>query len=231
MERAMFNLESIFDSTATALTAGDALMCTAAAIVLGVIIAAIYMASGTYTKGFVITLAVLPALVQAVIMMVNGNLGTGIAVLGAFSLVRFRSVPGSSKEIVSIFFSMAVGLAAGMGQLVYAALFTVVVGAVFLLLCKSNFGKEKTDEKELKITIPENLNYADIFDDIFKEYTQNAKLVRVKTTNLGSMFELSYHITMKKEADEKQMIDAIRCRNGNLTIVCGMVEHRPVESM
>lgn len=227
----MFNLESIFDSTATALSVGDVLICTAVAIVLGVIIAAIYMASGTYTKSFVITLAVLPALVQAVIMMVNGNLGTGIAVLGAFSLVRFRSAPGSSKEIVSIFFSMAVGLAAGMGQLVYAALFTVVVGAVFLLLCKSNFGKEKTDEKELKITIPENLNYADIFDDIFKGYTQNAKLVRVKTTNLGSMFELSYHITMKKEADEKQMIDAIRCRNGNLTIVCGVVEHRPVETM
>lgn len=231
MERKMFNLESIFDSAATAITAGDALICTAVAIVLGVIIAAIYMASGTYTKSFVVTLAVLPALVQAVIMMVNGNLGTGIAVLGAFSLVRFRSVPGSSKEIVSIFFSMAVGLAAGMGQLVYAVLFTVVVGAIFFLLCKSNFGKEKTDEKELKITIPENLNYADVFDDIFEEYTKSVKLVRVKTTNLGSMFELSYHITMKKEADEKQMIDALRCRNGNLTIVCGMVQNHAVEAM
>lgn len=231
MERKMFNLESIFESTATTLTAGDALICTAVAIVLGVIIAAIYMASGTYTKSFVITLAVLPALVQAVIMMVNGNLGTGIAVLGAFSLVRFRSVPGTSKEIVSIFFSMAVGLAAGMGQLVYAVLFTVVVGAIFFLLCKSNFGKEKTDEKELKITIPENLNYANVFDDIFEEYTKNVKLVRVKTTNLGSMFELSYRITMKKEADEKQMIDALRCRNGNLTIVCGMVQNGPVEAM
>lgn len=219
----MFNLESIFESTATTLTA--------VAIVLGVIIAAIYMASGTYTKSFVITLAVLPALVQAVIMMVNGNLGTGIAVLGAFSLVRFRSVPGTSKEIVSIFFSMAVGLAAGMGQLVYAVLFTVVVGAIFFLLCKSNFGKEKTDEKELKITIPENLNYANVFDDIFEEYTKNVKLVRVKTTNLGSMFELSYRIMMKKEADEKQMIDALRCRNGNLTIVCGMVQNGPVEAM
>jgi len=156
-----------------------------------------------------------------VIMLVSGNLGAGVAVMGTFGLVRFRSVPGSSKDIASIFFAMAIGLASGMGYLTFAALMTAVVGVVFLLLGKIPFGEPKFNEKHLKVMIAENLDYTDIFDDIFEEYTKECCLQRVKTTNLGSMYELEYHITLRDVGREKEMLDEIRCRNGNLTIICG----------
>lgn len=144
-----------------------------------------------------------------------------MAVLGAFGLIRFRSVPGSSKEIASIFFAMAVGLATGMGFLSFAVVMTLVVGVVFFVLGRTSFGEMKNAEKDLRITIAENLDYTEIFDDIFQNYTRKCNLQRVKTTNLGSMYELDYHITLKDSKKEKEMLDAIRCRNGNLTIVCG----------
>ena len=147
-----------------------------------------------------------------------------MAVLGAFSLVRFRSVPGSSKEISSIFFAMVVGLATGMGYITYAILITVIIGVVFFILSKANIGDSKNQKKELKVTIPENLDYTDIFDDIFIKYTKSNVLSRVKTTNLGSMYELSYEIEMLNPTKEKEMIDEIRCRNGNLTIIRGRVQ-------
>lgn len=175
-------------------------------------------------KSFVMTLVLLPPLVQLVIMMVNGNLGTSVAVLGTFSLVRFRSVAGSSKEIACIFFAMAIGLATGMGFLTFAVMMVVVIGLAFILLEKTKFGEPKANEKDLKISIAENLDYTEIFEDIFKIYTKKCKLERVKTTNLGSMYELDYHIVLKDAAKEKEMIDAIRCRNGNLTIVCGRMQ-------
>ena len=168
-----------------------------------------------------VTLTLLPVLVQMVIMLVNGNLGTSVAVLGAFSLVRFRSVPGSSKEMAVIFFAMAVGLATGTGFLSFAVVMTIMIGGVFLLLGKTRFGESKQENKDLRITIAEHLDYTEIFDDIFREYTDRCSLQRVKTTNLGSMYELEYHITLKDIRREKEMLDAIRCRNGNLTIVCG----------
>ncbi len=168
-----------------------------------------------------VTLTLLPVLVQMVIMLVNGNLGTSVAVLGAFSLVRFRSVPGSSKEMAVIFFAMAVGLATGTGFLSFAVVMTIMIGGVFLLLGKTRFGESKQDNKDLRITIADHLDYTEIFDDIFREYTDRCSLQRVKTTNLGSMYELEYHITLKDIRREKEMLDAIRCRNGNLTIVCG----------
>lgn len=168
-----------------------------------------------------ITLVLLPVLVQMVIMLVNGNLGTSVAVLGAFSLVRFRSVPGSSKEMAVIFFAMAIGLATGTGFLGFAAVMTLVIGSVFLALEKSRFGEWKQEQKDLRITIAEHLDYTEIFDDIFRKYTSKCCLERVKTTNLGSMYELDYHITLKDHGQEKEMLDAIRCRNGNLTVVCG----------
>lgn len=212
---------SILNSAATDMTIENAVLCTAVSLVLGLFIAVIYMSQGSYSKSFVMTLVILPALVQIVIMLVNGNLGTSVAVLGTFSLVRFRSVPGSSKEIAIIFFAMAVGLATGTGFLTFAAMITVMIGLVFFVLGKFSFGESKENEKDLRITIAEHIDYTEIFEDIFKEYTSKYKLQRVKTTNLGSMYELEYHITLKDVKKEKEMIDSIRCRNGNLTVICG----------
>nr|WP_283244894.1 DUF4956 domain-containing protein [Gehongia tenuis] len=209
------------NTAATSVTLPSLLLCILASLVLGVGIALIYMYKNVYSKNFVITLALLPAMVQIVIMLVNGNLGTGIAVMGAFSLVRFRSVPGSAREIGSIFFAMAVGLATGMGYLGIAFLFLVIVGLMTVLLVSIRFGEPRRREKELKITIPENLDYTGIFDDLFEKYTKSAELIRVRTTSMGSLYELSYHITLRKEGIEKEFIDEIRCRNGNLNIACG----------
>ncbi len=196
------------------------LICLAVSLVLGVIIALVYMYKSTYSKSFVITLALLPAMVQTVILLVNGNLGVGVAVMGAFSLVRFRSIPGSASEITAIFFAMAVGLASGMGYVVYAAVFTVIIGAVILFYNTVRFGQGKESARTLKIIIPEDLDYTEIFDDLFKEYTKKCHLERVRTTNLGSLFELKYTVQLKDVKKEKDFIDRLRERNGNLTITC-----------
>ena len=212
---------SILSSVEGNLTMQNGLLCTVVSVVLGVLIAVIYMQQGNYSKNFVVTLAMMPVLVQVVIMMVNGNVGTSVAVLGTFGLVRFRSVPGTSREIANIFFAMAVGLATGMGYLTFSVAMVVVIGGMFLLLGKTSFGERKYNEKDLRITIAEDLDYTDIFEDIFAEYTSKFSLEQVKTTNLGSMYELKYHITLKDAKKEKEMIDQLRCRNGNLTIICG----------
>lgn len=212
---------SILTGVEGSLTIQNALLCTLVSLLLGFLIAAVYGAQGACSKNFMVTLTLLPVLVQMVIMLVNGNLGTSVAVLGAFSLVRFRSVPGSSKEMAVIFFAMAVGLATGTGFLSFAAVMTLMVGGVFLVLGKTHFGESRQENKDLRITIAEHLDYTEIFDDIFRQYTNKYSLQRVKTTNLGSMYELEYHITLKDIRKEKEMLDAIRCRNGNLTIICG----------
>ncbi|MDL2234589.1 DUF4956 domain-containing protein [Christensenellaceae bacterium OttesenSCG-928-L17] len=216
-------LDSILVSTTGVITGGEILICTAASLVIGLVIAFVYMYKSDYSKGFVITLALLPVLVQSVIMVVNGNLGTGVAVMGAFSLIRFRSVPGSAKEIVSIFFAMAAGLAAGMGYLVYAGLFTLIVGLVMLFLNATHFAQGTAGEKQLRITIPEDMDYAHAFDDLFEIYTRKHRLMRTRTTNLGSLYELKYTISLKDDSREKEFLDQIRQRNGNLNIVCGVV--------
>ena len=192
-------------------------------IILGLIIALCYMYRTSYNKSFVVTLVLLPSIVMAVISLVNGNLGTGIAVMGAFSLVRFRSIPGTAKEIGYIFFAMAVGLATGMNYIAFAVVFTLFVSLASLVLYKFQFAEPKMLNKELKITIPENLDYTGLFDDLFNEYTSNYKLVRVRTTNLGSLYQLFYEITLNDPAQEKELIDKIRCRNGNLDIICGRI--------
>ena len=212
---------SILSSVEGNLTMQNGLLCTVVSVVLGVLIAVIYMQQGNYSKNFVVTLAMMPVLVQVVIMLVNGNVGTSVAVLGTFGLVRFRSVPGTSREIANIFFAMAVGLANGMGYLTFSVAMVVVIGGMFLLLGKTSFDERKYNEKDLRITIAEDLDYTDIFEDIFAEYTSKSSLEQVKTTNLGSMYELKYHITLKDAKKEKEMIDQLRCRNGNLTIICG----------
>lgn len=214
-------LDSIL--TTGTITAANFFICTAASILLGMAAAAVYMYRNVYSKSFVITLALLPAMVQVVIMLVNGNLGTGVAVMGAFSLVRFRSVPGSAKEIGSIFLAMALGLACGMGYIGIGLVFLLIIGGMEVILFHSRFGDQKSTEKELKVTIPENLDYTDIFDDLFQAYTKGCQLIRVKTTNMGSLYELQYHVVLKNSREEKEFIDEIRCRNGNLNIVCGRI--------
>ena len=210
-------LESIFSSSSLSLTITSLVICILTAILLGLIISFIHLKTTKSSKNFIVTLAILPMLVSFVIMMVNGNLGTSVAVLGAFSLVRFRSIPGTSKEIISIFFAMTIGVAIGMGQIVFALIATLVVSLILILLDKIKFGINES--KKLIITIPENLDYNNLFDDIFKKYLNKNILEKSKTTNMGSLFELTYYITLKQNINEKEFIDEIRCRNGNLKII------------
>lgn len=195
------------------------LVCLLAALVAGVILAIGYTIKNRYTKSFVLTIALLPAIVCVVIMVVNGNIGAGIAVMGAFSLVRFRSVPGSAKEIVMLFSAMGAGLLAGMGSLAIAVIFALILTVIFVIYSCASLNKTGLEKfKVLTVTIPEDLDYSEIFDDIFKEYTQTHELIKVKTTNMGSMFRLTYNISLKDPKKEKAMIDMIRTRNGNLDV-------------
>ncbi len=210
----------IFSTTATlSITLPQFFACMVSAIILGVFMAKIYAHKTRCTKGFVATLALLPLAVAMVIIMVNGNIGAGVAVAGAFSLVRFRSVPGTAKEIGAIFTAMCTGLTIGMGYIGFAVLFSVIACLFALLLNTTNFGEQKSNSRALHITIPESLNYFNVFDDLFLKYTNKVNLVTSKTTNMGSMFKLSYEIELKNLASEKEFIDELRTRNGNLEIV------------
>lgn len=215
----LFN--NIFSAeTAQTLEIGGFLTAIVSALVLGLISALFYTYKSTYSKGFVVTLATLPAIVAAIIMMVSGSLGASVAVAGTFSLVRFRSTPGSAKEISAVFLAMASGLACGMGYPGYGALFTLILCIVNLIYAVSGFGGKKDIElrRVLTITVPEDLNYGEIFDDIMNKYTSEWKLEKVKTTNLGSLNRLTYNIVFKENGSEKPMIDELRTRNGNLEI-------------
>jgi len=217
----------LFDTDlTTVISVTDFLLCLGCSLVLGLVMAFAYMYRTRYTKSFVITLALLPAVVCVVIMLVNGNVGTGVAVAGAFSLVRFRSVPGTAKEICTLFLAMGAGLIAGMGYLGFAVLFTLVMCVMFVLYNRLDFGSKKNSEtfKTFSIVIPEDLDYSGIFDDIFAEYTLSHDLVRVKSTNMGSMFKLTYNVMLREVTREKEMIDKIRCRNGNLEITVSKQE-------
>ena len=163
-------------------------------------------------------------MIQIIIMMVNGNIGAGVAIAGAFSLIRFRSAPGSAREIGMVFLATAVGLATGMGFVAIAAVFFVIIAAFVLLLTAAGFGAAADGERELTVTIPENLDYDGIFDDLFRKYTKSAQLQRVKTTGMGSLYELTYKVELLDPHQVRDFLDAIRTRNGNLNIVCG----RPV---
>ena len=215
-------LSSLFSGDTSTLEWRSLLICIAASLLLGILVAAIHMIRNVYTKNFVITLAVLPILVQSVIMLVNGNLGTGVAILGAFSLIRFRSVPGGSREITSVFWSMGIGLATGMGYVGYVVIFSIIVALFLTLLYTVPFGdRQATSERELKVTIPEDLDYPQLFDDLFEKYTHSAKLTSVRTSTMGSLYELRYQLLLKDQAQEKQIIDEVRVRNGNLPVVLG----------
>jgi len=225
MKREVFTVldtlfSSIYSTTTSSITLTGFLASMAAALVLGAVLTLVFTYKNPTSKSFTLTLAMLPPVVAVIIMMVSGSLGAGVAVAGTFSLVRFRSQPGTAKEICAIFLAMAIGLACGMGYLSFAALFTVIMCAVSTLYTAIGLGERRNAElyRRLKITVPEDLEYAGAFDDIFAEYTHQARLVAVKTTTLGSLNKLTYEIELKKPDTEKQLIDQLRCRNGNLEI-------------
>ena len=212
----------MFDSIIyTQVTLGSFLICIFTAMALGVGSALVFTVHDRHSSPYAQSLALLPPVVALVIMMVNGNVGAGLAVAGTFALVRFRSAPGSAKEITALFFTVAIGIACGMGYVVFAALFFVIMAAFALLLGRLHFGVSSSLHRTLKITIPEDLEYEGLFDDLFQQYTARHELTRVRTTNMGTLYELSYSIELKDLEHLKEFIDAIRCRNGNLNISCG----------
>ncbi|MBQ8974530.1 MAG: DUF4956 domain-containing protein [Oscillospiraceae bacterium] len=202
----------------------DVLIAMGAALALGILIALLYGYLRPEDGAFRVILAALPMLVSAVILIVNGNIGTSVAVLGAFGLIRFRSAPGTAWEIGFLFYAMAAGLACGMGFISLALVIVVVTGIAILALEKGGFGRRRIHQRQLRITIPEDLEYDGLFDDLFEQYTLSHELERVKTVNMGTMFELSYLVSMRRDGTEKALIDDIRCRNGNLGITFGMVQ-------
>ena len=194
------------------------------AIIAGIILAFVHKYTSNYNKNFLITLSLIPIVVEGIMIMVNGSLGTGIAVAGAFSLIRFRSLPGTSREILSIFITMTIGIILGMGYVGYAIIITLITSLLIILLSKINIFENNKD-KLLKITIPENLDYTDIFNEEFNDYLNNYEISQVKTTNMGSLFEITYIINIKNNINEKEFIDKLRIKNGNLKIVLS----RPLE--
>lgn len=224
----MFN--SMFETTAEGILTNGSLITTLVwGVILGFVISLTYIFSDRdkkYSPHFAFTLVILPVIVSMVILLIGSDIAKAISLGGVFTLVRFRSVPGDSKDITNVFFTMAVGLALGMGYLQLAIVFTIAVCVIYFALVRFGYGVRRVISKELKINIPENLEYEGIFDDLFKEYTNKVSLQKVKTTNLGTLYELTYIVEMKKDVNEKQFIDSLRCRNGNLTISLGQVPAR-----
>lgn len=211
-------LNSIISST---MTLPVFLGCIAASMILGVLAAILFTAKTHHSDSFTLTVAVLPSVVCLVIMLVNGNIGAGLGVAGTFALTRFRSLPGTAREIAALFFAVALGLACGMGYVVIAGIFFVMMAAFVLILEAVHFGGANNAARTLKITIPENLDYEGLFDDLFEKYTTRRELMRVKTTNMGTLYELCYRIMLRDPEKTKEFMDEIRCRNGNLNIICG----------
>ena len=204
--------------TDTAVDPAMMLLAIGVSLLLGLVVAKVYQFKTVYSKSFVMSLALLPTLIAIVIFLVNGSLGAGVAVMGAFSLIRFRSAPGGAKELVSIFLVMTIGIAIGMGYLVFATVFTLIMSLVMLLLEVVNFGQMKHSMRQLTVVIPESLDYESIFDDIFNKAVNHVELANVKTSDMGSLFKLKYIIQLNGRMTEKELIDALRTRNGNLEI-------------
>ena len=213
----MFN--TIFETPSTGLSITAALISAGVALLLGIIIAFTHMKTSGTTKGFLTTLATLPVLVMAVMIMINGNLGTSIAILGAFSLIRFRSIQGQAKDLLSVFFAMAIGLACGMGHILFATVITLIGVIAILFFTYTHILEPDKKARVLKIVVPEDLDYEEAFDEIFKKYTRKAELTRMKTMNMGSLYKLTYDITLKSGVKEKEFLDEIRVKNCNLKIL------------
>lgn len=228
-------LDSIFSSTTTtesSITFVSLLAALGTAVILGIIISLVYIKTHktkTPSQNFVLTLIMLPAVVTVIILLVGSDVARAFSLAGAFSIIRFRSAPGDAKDITYVLFIMAVGLATGMGYLLYAAIITAALCAVMIILEIAGFGRPKGTEKMLKITIPENLDYQNAFDGIVEKYTLSSKLQKIRTADLGSLYELVYIVTTKNGVSEKDFIDELRCRNGNLNIT--LVMDAPADQM
>lgn len=223
-------LESIFSSSTATIDFESCIACIAVAIILGGVISIVHKITSKKTSSnFLMALVALPALVQVVILLVNGNLGTSLAVAGAFSLIRFRSMQGNAKEMISVFWAMAVGLALGMGYIVYSVIFTVIIAVLMIVITKIANRKENVTDRKLKIIVPESLDYETVFDDLFDEFTKSRELEKVKTTNMGSMYELIYNVNLKEEKSPKAFMDEIRTRNGNMLVALERPEYNEVE--
>lgn len=212
----MFN--SIFDATTTGLEIPSALIAAGAALVLGLALAITHKMTSQTTKGFLVTLATLPLLVMAVMIMINGNLGTSIAILGAFSLIRFRSLQGRAKDLLSVFFAMMIGLACGMGHVLFGAVITVIAIVAIVIFTYSHFLEPNKYDRVLKIVIPEDLDYSDVFKDILRKHTSRADLITMKTINMGSLYDLTYEVRLRRNTKEKEFMDEIRTKNCNLKV-------------
>ncbi len=216
----------MFNSIITVpITLTQFVICIITALVLGVLASVVFTLKNSHSGSLAMSIALLPAVVAVVIMLVNGNVGAGLAVAGTFALVRFRSVQGSAREITGLFFAVSLGLACGMGYVALAVVFFVMFSAALLLLTAVHFG-ESGGARQLKITIPENLEYEGLFDDLFEKYTMSHELIRVRTTNMGTLYELTYNINLKDRNISKKYVDERRCRNGNLNIICGRENDR-----
>ena len=213
----MFN--SIFDASTVGLEINTALIAAGVSLVLGIALALTHKFTTQTTKGFLVTLATLPLLVMAVMIMINGNLGTSIAILGAFSLIRFRSLAGRAKDLLSVFFAMMIGLACGMGHVLFGAVITVIAIIAIVLFTYTHFLEPDSQERVLKIVIPEDMDYEEVFADIFKKYTSRHRLVRMKTMNMGSLYKLTYDVKLKRGVKAKAFLDEIRIKNMNLKVL------------
>ena len=217
-------LNSILSSAVAEISVSDALICIFAAIILGIIISLVHRFTTKATSNFLVTLSILPLLISVVIFLINGNLGTSLAVAGAFSLIRFRSMPGNSKEILSVFWAMAVGLAVGMGYIFYASIITLIVAIFVIIYNKVMANKSEKNDRKLKIVIPENLDYEEVFKDLLEKYTNKYEIQKVKTTNMGSMYEINYKVNLKSGIDVKKFMDEIRIRNGNMLVMLERID-------
>ena len=213
----MFN--TIFDTSATGLDIKSALLAAGAALILGLALAITHQKTSQTTKGFLVTLATLPLLVMAVMIMINGNLGTSIAILGAFSLIRFRSLQGRAKDLLAIFFAMMIGLACGMGHILFGTVITIIAIIAIILFTYTRFLEPDSHERVLKVVIPDDLDYDEVFTDIFKKYTSRHRLVKMKTMNMGSLYKLTYDVKIKRGVKEKEFLDEIRVKNCNLKVL------------
>ena len=220
--------ESIFTTTTdNAISISSSVLIMAAAVIIGLVIGITYMFAckkSGYNKEFIVGLVLLPAIVSVVIMLIGSNVARAFSMAGAFALVRFRSAPGNAKDIAVVFFAMASGLACGLGYITFAVIFTVVIILVLVALSITDFADKNAGKKQLRITIPENLNYTHAFDGIFDNFLSSKELTKVKTTNMGTMFELTYIIEMNKDINEKEFIDSLRVVTGNLNITLGMID-------
>ena len=212
---------SVLDASGAGIDPTAYLACTATSLVLGVVIAGFYTIRNHPSKSVLFTMALLPTIVQLVIMLVNGNIGAGIAVMGAFSLVRFRSMPGSARDIAAIFMAMAIGLATGMGFLSIAALFALIMGAAMVASTYFPMTKERSEAGELKILLPSDFGFEESLEEVFIHYTTDYELLLVKTVDMGSLYQLRYSLVLKKETSLQDFLDALRCRNGNLEVTYG----------